>query len=95
MEKAAPAEDITGREPRFLGKPFRETVDMVLERTGYAREEVAFVGDRLYTDVATGVRNGANGILVLSGETHKEDIEKSDVRPDAVFDDLAEMIPLL
>lgn len=85
----------TGKEPRYLGKPFRETVDMVLERTGYKREEVAFVGDRLYTDVATGVRNGANGILVLSGETHFEDIAKSDVKPDAVFDDLAEMIPLL
>lgn len=85
----------TGKEPKFLGKPFRETVDMVLERTGYRREEVAFVGDRLYTDVATGVRNGANGILVLSGETHIEDIELSDVKPDAVFSDLAEMIPLL
>jgi len=85
----------TGREPRYLGKPFRETVDMVLERTGFKREEVAFVGDRLYTDVATGVKNGAHGILVLSGETHAEDIDKSDVKPDAVFDDLAEMIPLL
>ena len=85
----------TGKQPRYLGKPFRETVDMVLERTGYAREEVAFVGDRLYTDVATGVRNGACGILVLSGETHEEDIGKSDVVPDAVFRDLAEMIPLL
>ena len=85
----------TGKEPRYLGKPFRETVDMVLERTGYRREEVAFVGDRLYTDVATGVRNGACGILVLSGETHLEDISSSDVKPDAVFRDLAEMIPLL
>jgi ribonucleotide monophosphatase NagD (HAD superfamily) len=68
---------------------------MVPERTGYSREEVAFVGDRLYTDVATGVRNGACGILVLSGETHLEDISSSDVKPDAVFRDLAEMIPLL
>lgn len=85
----------TGKQPRYLGKPFRETVDMVLERTGYARDEVAFVGDRLYTDVATGVKNGACGILVLSGETHIEDIETSDVKPDAVFRDLAEMIPLL
>lgn len=30
---------------------------MVLERTGYERERVAFVGDRIYTDVATGVKN--------------------------------------
>ncbi len=85
----------TGKQPRYLGKPFRETVDMVLERTGYHRDEVAFVGDRLYTDVATGVKNGAHGILVLSGETRAEDIGSSDVKPDAVFEDLAEMIPLL
>lgn len=68
---------------------------MVLRKTGYKKEEIAFVGDRLYTDVATGVNNGAAGILVLSGETQKEDIEKSDVKPDAVFDSLKEMIDFL
>ena len=45
--------------------------------------------------MATGVNNGAAGILVLSGETQKEDIEKSDVKPDAVFDSLKEMIDFL
>ena len=45
----------TGVEPKYLGKPFKETVDMVLLRTGEERDRVAFVGDRLYTDVATGV----------------------------------------
>ena len=52
----------TGVEPKYLGKPFKETVDMVLVRTGEERERVAFVGDRLYTDVATGVNHGANEI---------------------------------
>lgn len=85
----------TGVQPRYLGKPCGETVDMVLRKTGYKKEEIAFVGDRLYTDVATGVNNGAAGILVLSGETQKEDIEKSDVKPDAVFDSLKEMIDFL
>jgi ribonucleotide monophosphatase NagD (HAD superfamily) len=75
-------------QPRYLGKPFKETVDMVLAATGYAREEVAFVGDRLYTDVATGVKNGANGFLVLTGETHLEDVEKSEVKPDVIYDSL-------
>ena len=78
----------TGVEPRYLGKPFKETVDMVLASTGYKREEVAFVGDRLYTDVATGVKNGASGFLVLTGETHLEDVEKSEVKPDVIYDSL-------
>ena len=62
----------TGVQPRYLGKPCRETLDMVLQRTGYNKSEIAFVGDRIYTDVATGVNNGAVGILVLSGETKKQ-----------------------
>ena len=49
---------------------------------------MAFVGDRLYTDVATGVKNGASGFLVLTGETHLEDVEKSEVKPDVIYDSL-------
>ncbi|MDD3222116.1 MAG: HAD-IIA family hydrolase [Lachnospiraceae bacterium] len=85
----------TGVEPRYLGKPCKETVDMVLQKTGYTREEIAFVGDRIYTDVASGVNNGATGILVLSGETKAEDIGNSEIKPDAVFESLKAMIPYL
>lgn len=85
----------TGVCPRYLGKPFKETVDMILERTGIPREYISFVGDRLYTDVKTGVNNGAKGILVLSGESRFSDIEKSDVKPDAVFNGLYEMAEVM
>ena len=85
----------TGREPKYLGKPHKETVDLIMELTGFVREEIAFIGDRIYTDVACGVNNGATGILVLSGETKTEDIDKSPVKPDAVFSDLGEIADLL
>lgn len=85
----------TGCHPRYLGKPFAETVDMILNKTGIPRDRIAFVGDRLYTDVATGVKNGATGILVLTGETRPEDVPSSEVQPDAVFDSLGEMACLL
>ncbi len=85
----------TGKEPKYLGKPFAETVEMVLDKTGYRKEAVTFVGDRLYTDIATGVKNGAKGALVLTGETHLEDVEKSEVKPDAVYASLGEMGQLL
>lgn len=81
----------TGKDPKYVGKPFRETVDMVLSMTGAEREHVTFVGDRLYTDVKTGVANGAHGILVLSGETKLEDVAVSDTVPDAIFSGLNEM----
>jgi Predicted sugar phosphatases of the HAD superfamily len=84
-----------GAEPRVLGKPNRETVDMVIERTGWKRKEIAFVGDRIYTDVATGVNNGAKGILVLSGEADMNTVRESSVKPDAIFRDLGEIGELL
>lgn len=85
----------TAKEPKYLGKPFKETMEMVLAGTGYARDKVAFVGDRIYTDVATGVKNGARGILVLSGETRPEDVAGSEVQPDAVFNSIGEMAEYL
>ncbi len=78
----------TGRSPKYLGKPSQETVDMILSATGRRREEVAFVGDRLYTDVAAGVNNGALGLLVLSGETAMEDLKASPIQPHGVFQNL-------
>lgn len=78
----------TGIKPKYLGKPFIETVDMIKLITGRKNDELAFVGDRLYTDIATAVNNGITGILVLSGETSPKDVERSEVKPDFVFDSL-------
>lgn len=85
----AMVEASTGVKPRYLGKPFKETVDMIRLITGKLDEELAFVGDRLYTDIAVGVNNGITGILVLTGETRAEDIEESAVKPDYIFESLA------
>lgn len=81
----------TGKEPKYLGKPFYETMEYVLHRTGVEAKNIAFVGDRIYTDVATGVNNGAKGILVLSGETALSDVKGSAIKPDGIFADLKEM----
>ncbi len=63
--------------------------------TGLPPEELAICGDRLYTDVATGVNHGILSICVLSGETHPEDLETSTVQPDLVFDRLENILDLL
>ena len=68
---------------------------MVLDKTGGTKAHTAFVGDRLYTDVATGVKNGAMGLLVLTGETKMEDVATSDVQPDGIYQGLEEMGQLL
>lgn len=81
----------TGVKPRFLGKPFKETVEMVTKITGYDASAMAFVGDRIYTDVATGVNNGAKGFLVLTGEADMQTVAESKVTPSCIFDSLGEM----
>ena len=85
----------TGKPPKYLGKPHKETVEKILKHTGLNLNEIAFIGDRLYTDVACGVNNGAKGMLVLSGETKMEDVAASSIRPDAIFSDLEEVADLL
>ena len=86
----------TGRKADvILGKPYVGIVDEALMRTGYSLDEMAMVGDRLYTDVATGVNHGMTGILVLSGEADMDTVKNSDVKPHLIFGKLADMIPYL
>lgn len=86
----------TGREPDvIIGKPYGGIVQDALLVTGLKAEELAMCGDRLYTDIATGVNFGMTSILVMSGETTWEDREKSDIKPHLTFDRLSSMIPYL
>lgn len=72
----------------IIGKPHQYIVSGMLERIGYKKEAMAIVGDRLYTDIATGVNHGIFSILVLSGETVRADLQRSSVQPDMIFADL-------
>lgn len=82
----------TGVKPKYLGKPFKETVDYILDKTGLSINDIVFVGDRLYTDIATGFNHGATSLLVLSGETKLEDVEGSNVKPDFIYASLKNVI---
>ena len=81
--------------PKYVGKPFKETVDMVVDATGVEPGKISFVGDRIYTDVATGVNNKAMGVLVLTGECKLSEVPDSEVQPDVIFDSIKEMGELL
>ncbi len=85
----------TGREPRFIGKPRPEMVELAMARTGCSPEETLLVGDRLYTDIACGVNAGVDTVLVLSGESSRADAEASDIRPGAIYDDVAALTTAL
>lgn len=81
----------TGCHPKFLGKPHPELITYILSRLQTKKEEIAMVGDRLYTDIALGKNSGITSILVLTGETKLEEIETSPWKPDFVFSSLKEL----
>ena len=56
----------TGRYPEFFGKPSRHTLDYIIRETGCRPEEIAIVGDRIYTDIAVADGSNVTSILVLS-----------------------------
>lgn len=79
----------TGREPDLVvGKPNRMIVDAVARKLGLQIEEMAMVGDRLYTDIALGQTSGITTCLVLSGETHPQDMIGSPHQPTYTFENL-------
>jgi len=82
----------TGRTPRYFGKPSGDVVEIISEVTGCAREDMVVVGDRLMTDIALGAENGVTSVLVLSGETTPADLEKSDIRPDFVVENVGKLL---
>jgi HAD superfamily hydrolase (TIGR01457 family) len=86
----------TGRRPdEIIGKPYRGIVEEAMRVTGLQAAQLAMVGDRLYTDIAMACNHGMLGILVLTGEATKDDLASSSVKPDLVFNRLADMIEYL
>ena len=84
----------TNKSPKYFGKPYKETADMISELFGVPFEETAIVGDRLYTDIALGKNNGLMSVLVLSGETKIEDVN-ADNAPDIILNGIGEIIDYL
>ena len=83
----------TGVAPRYFGKPYRDTVEMICEVTGCRKEEMCIFGDRLYTDIALGRHHGVTATLVLSGETTaaQHDAAEAADKADFVYPSLAEV----
>jgi len=81
----------TDKEPTVIGKPKDHMLNAILDTYGLAKEDVAMVGDRLYTDIKMGYDLGVKSVLVLSGETTMEDYDKSEIKADFIFDSVKEL----
>lgn len=86
----------TGRAPDIvLGKPDPAMLSGILGRHGLRPEQIAMVGDRIYTDILMAHRAEALGVLVLTGEATLQDAEQADPSPPLVVPSLAELGDLL
>ena len=85
----------TGRRPVVIGKPSPLMPQLAMEQTGFQKEETAVIGDRIYTDIKSGLNAGITGILVLSGETTREILERSEDKPHLVLEDAGEILAVL
>ena len=85
----------TGREPIFIGKPEPTMIDIVREKTGYSKEETVVIGDRLYTDIASGINAGVSTVCVLSGEATVQDIQNGEIKPAYTLDSVKDLLKII
>lgn len=82
----------SGRVPYFVGKPNPMMFRSALNRIEGHSESTVMVGDRMDTDVVAGIEAGLETILVLTGSTTAEDVERFPFRPARVLPSIAEVI---
>ena len=85
----------TGKRPIFIGKPEPLMPKLAMEKVGYDKNQTAVIGDRIYTDVKSGINAGAISILVMSGETTLDILNASSDKPDIVLKSAEEILKAL
>lgn len=89
-------EHATGRQPDVtLGKPDPNMLSGIRSRMGLNPDQIAMVGDRIYTDIEMAYRAGAFGVLVLSGETTVEVARQAEHQPSLICKDIAGFADIL
>ena len=85
----------TGRHPVVIGKPEPLMPRLAMLESGVSAQETLLIGDRIYTDIASGANALIDTLLVLSGETKEEDLPKARPQPSFVLPDVAALLRIL
>jgi NagD protein len=85
----------TGVDPYFIGKPNPLMMRSALNAIDAHSETAAMVGDRMDTDVVSGLEAGMETILVLSGLTTREEAERYPYRASRIIESIADVLPEL
>ncbi len=81
----------TGVEPYYVGKPNALMMRSALNQLDLHSETTAMIGDRMDTDIQAGLEAGLETVLVLTGSTRREEMDRFPYRPSRVYDSIAEL----
>ena len=88
----APIELSTGKKAYFVGKPNPLMLRHGLKRLNCHSQDIAFIGDRMDTDIIAGIETNVDTVLVLSGVTSMEDIDKFPYRPSVIAKGVGDIV---
>jgi NagD protein len=88
----APIEIATGKKAYFVGKPNPLMLRHGLKKIGCHSEDIAFIGDRMDTDIIAAIESNIDSVLVLSGVTKKEDIDVFPYRPKYIINGVGDIV---
>ena len=85
----------TGVAPYFVGKPNPLMMRSALNRIEAHSETSVMIGDRMDTDIVSGLEAGLRSILVLSGSTGEHEVDRFPYRPTRIVESIADVVPLI
>ena len=88
----APIEIATGKKAYFVGKPNPLMLRHGLKKLGCHSADIAFIGDRMDTDIIAGIESNVDTVLVLSGVTAREDIDAFPYRPKYILNGVGDIV---
>ena len=88
----APIEIATGKKAYFVGKPNPLMLRHGLKKLNCHSEDIAFIGDRMDTDIIAGIESNIDTVLVLSGVTAREDVDNFPYRPKYVLNGVGDIL---
>lgn len=88
-------EKATGRTPIYIGKPDKRIIESAIEKFGFQRIDTVVVGDRIYTDIASAVNAGVDSVLVFSGESTRQTLQESEIKPTFALDSIKDICNIL
>lgn len=85
----------TKKEPKYIGKPEPDMINILASKYNIEKDKIAIIGDRVYTDIASGYNAKINTICVLSGESDLDTIKSSTIKPDFIFSSIKDLVDLI